>query len=85
MIPGSRGPFVLVPSRGLLEPSEDTEPVAAAVDSADIRGLGTTVQVSGSVQYEKWNYPVLDPSVRSNVTTSIEVSFWPRNWGLQNH
>ena len=46
--------------------------------------LGSTVQVSGSVQYEKWNYPVLDPLPRSNVTTSVEVSFWPRHWGGQN-
>ena len=45
--------------------------------------LGATVRVSGSVQYEKWNYPVLDPLPRSNVTTSVELSFWPRHWGVQ--
>jgi membrane-associated phospholipid phosphatase len=63
-------------------------PQGATLNNGGVRGdfwLGTTVQVSGSVQYEKWNYPVLDPLARSNVTTSIEVSFWPRNWGLQNH
>jgi hypothetical protein len=42
----SRVPFVFVPSWGLLEPSEEAEPVTATVDHADIRGLGTTVQVS---------------------------------------
>jgi membrane-associated phospholipid phosphatase len=42
--------------------------------------LGTTVMLSGSVQYEKWNYPVLDPLSRSNVTTSIQLTFWPRSW-----
>jgi hypothetical protein len=42
--------------------------------------LGSKVMVSGSVQYEKWNYPVLDPLPRSNVATSIELSFWPRPW-----
>jgi membrane-associated phospholipid phosphatase len=42
--------------------------------------LGSTVMLSGSVQYEKWNYPVLDPLPRSNVATSVEVSFWPRSW-----
>ncbi len=46
MTPGSRVPFVFVPSWGLLEPPEETEPVTATVDHADIRGLGTTVQVS---------------------------------------
>src|SRR5882762_10891384 len=42
--------------------------------------LGTAVMLSGSVQYEKWNYPVLDPLPRSNVTTSIQFTFWPRSW-----
>jgi len=42
--------------------------------------LNSTLKVSGSVQYEKWNYPVLDPLPRSNVTTSLELSFWPRSW-----
>jgi len=42
--------------------------------------LGRAVMLSGSVQYEKWNYPVLDPLPRSNVTTSIQFTFWPRAW-----
>jgi hypothetical protein len=42
--------------------------------------LNSTLKFSGSVQYEKWNYPVLDPLPRSNVTTSVELSFWPRSW-----
>ena len=45
--------------------------------------LGPTTRLSGSVQYEMWNFPILDPLVRSNVTMSVEVSFWPRHWGLQ--
>ncbi len=47
--------------------------------------LGQTTKLSASVQYEKWNFPILDPLVRSNVTTSVELSFWPRHWGLQAH
>src|SRR5712664_2098407 len=31
--------------------------------------LNSTLMFSGSVQYEKWNYPLLDPLPRSNVTT----------------
>ncbi len=42
--------------------------------------LGATLMLSGSVQYEKWNYPVLDPLQRSNVATSIQLTFWPRSW-----
>jgi membrane-associated phospholipid phosphatase len=42
--------------------------------------LNTTLKFSGSVQYEKWNFPVLNPLAKSNVSTSIELSFWPRPW-----
>jgi len=42
--------------------------------------LGATLSVSGSLQYENWNYPVLDPLPRSNVTTSVELTFWPHPW-----
>jgi hypothetical protein len=41
--------------------------------------LNSTLKISGSVQYENWNYPVLDPLTKSNVTTSVELSFWPRS------
>ena len=42
--------------------------------------LSSTLMFSGSVQYEKWNFPALDPLPRSNVTTSIELSLWPHQW-----
>jgi membrane-associated phospholipid phosphatase len=41
--------------------------------------VGTAVMLSGSVQYEKWNYPLLDSLPRSNVATTLELSFWPRS------
>jgi len=47
--------------------------------------LGQAVRLSGSVQYEKWQIPVLDSSARSNVTASFEVGFWPRDWRLHAH
>lgn len=47
--------------------------------------LNNTLSVSGAVQYEKWNFPLLDPAPRSNVTTSIELSFWPRHWNFSVH
>ena len=42
--------------------------------------LRPDVTVSGSVQYEKWNYPLLAPGVQSNVATSLQLTFWPRTW-----
>ena len=39
--------------------------------------LGKTVEMSGSVQYEKWNFPLLASGAKSNVTTSLQFTFWP--------
>lgn len=36
--------------------------------------------LSGSVQYEKWNYPLLAPEVKSNWATSVGFTFWPHLW-----
>jgi hypothetical protein len=38
------------------------------------------LSLSSSVQYEKWNFPVLSPRAQSNLTTSFQFTFWPR-WG----
>ena len=35
--------------------------------------------LSGSVQYEGWQFPVLKPGRRANVTATVQLSFWP-NW-----
>jgi membrane-associated phospholipid phosphatase len=46
--------------------------------------LTDSVMLAGSLQYEKWAYPVLDPSPRSNVVTSIGLTFQPqlrKPWG----
>lgn len=40
--------------------------------------LGRTVGLSGYVQYESWNFPVLSLSAKSNITTSVQLTFWPR-------
>ena len=42
--------------------------------------LKPAVTLSGSVQYEKWNYPLLDPEVKSNWATSVGFTFWPHLW-----
>jgi membrane-associated phospholipid phosphatase len=36
--------------------------------------------VSASVQYEAWNYPVISPTKQSNVTTSVQLTFWPKGF-----
>jgi len=35
------------------------------------------VSVTASMQYEKWNFPVLSPARETDVTTSVELTYWP--------
>jgi membrane-associated phospholipid phosphatase len=49
----------------------------------DFRGgadmmLGHSVSLSGFVQYENWHFPVLAASNKSNITTSVQLTFWPK-------
>ncbi len=37
--------------------------------------------LSAYVQYENWLVPVLAPQAKNNVTTAMQVTFWPRHWG----
>ena len=40
--------------------------------------LRPTVSFSGSIQYEKWNLSILAPGPQSNVTASLQLTYWPR-------
>jgi len=42
--------------------------------------LNAATELSGAVQYEKWNIPVLAPGAQSNVTISLQFTYWPRQW-----
>jgi hypothetical protein len=42
--------------------------------------LNRKIEVSGSMQYEKWNFPILAPAPQSNVTAAFQLTFWPRSW-----
>ncbi|HSZ02835.1 MAG TPA: capsule assembly Wzi family protein [Terriglobales bacterium] len=44
--------------------------------------LGPAVSVSGLVQYEQWRFPVLNPTRQSDVTASVQLTFYPR-WHIQ--
>jgi len=37
----------------------------------------STLSLSGSVQYETWDFPVISPTRQTDVTTSFELTFWP--------
>ncbi len=36
--------------------------------------------LSAGVQYETWNFPVIAPTKQSNVSSSIQLSFWPKSF-----
>jgi hypothetical protein len=36
------------------------------------------VEVTASLQYERWNFPELNPGPRSNVSTTIGIRVWPK-------
>ena len=38
------------------------------------------LSVSGSLQYEKWNAPLLASTPQTNWTSTIEIAFWPKAW-----
>jgi hypothetical protein len=40
------------------------------------------VNVTGMLQYEKWNYPLLAPVPQTNWTTSVGINFYPRGLSL---
>ena len=41
--------------------------------------LRSDVSISGLVQYEMWNFPVLASGAQSNVSASLQISYWPRS------
>jgi hypothetical protein len=40
--------------------------------------LGRDLSVSGLFQYEQWRFPVLNPARQSDVTASLQLTFYPR-------
>jgi membrane-associated phospholipid phosphatase len=58
-------------------------PQGGTVNDAGVRAevqLNATTALSGWVQYEKWNIPMLATAPHSNVTSSLQLTFWPKKW-----
>ena len=56
-------------------------PNGGTLADADIRAecwVRSDFSLSASVQYEEWNFPVIASTRQSNVTTSVQLSFWPK-------
>ena len=39
--------------------------------------LTHTVGISGFIQHETWNFPVLSPTAQSDTTATVQLTFWP--------
>lgn len=62
--------------------SHEFIPNGGTLADADVRAEfwpRSSFSVSASVQYEVWNFPVIASTRQSNVTSSIQLSFWPRS------
>lgn len=46
--------------------------------------IGSALSLTGFVQYENWLVPVLAPRAKNNVTTALQMTFWPQTWGRRN-
>jgi membrane-associated phospholipid phosphatase len=58
-------------------------PQGGSVNDAAVKAdiwLNQRTQLSGSMQYEKWDFPILAPAPQSNVTASFQFTFWPGPW-----
>jgi hypothetical protein len=58
-------------------------PQGGTVNDAGVRAdvwLNRRTELVGSIQYEKWNFPILAAVPQSNVTASFQFTFWPRPW-----
>lgn len=42
--------------------------------------LRKEVELLTNFQYERWNVPVLAPNQKSDFVTSIQLTFWPKEW-----
>lgn len=42
--------------------------------------LRDDLSVSGAIQYERWLYPIITPGAQTNVTSSLQLVFWPQSW-----
>ena len=42
--------------------------------------LRDDLSVSGTIQYERWLFPIITSASQTNVTTSMQLTFWPQSW-----
>jgi membrane-associated phospholipid phosphatase len=64
-----------------LKVSHEFIPQGGTQADASVRAdfwVKSTFSLSAAVQYEAWTYPVIAPTRQSDVTSLIQISFWPK-------
>jgi membrane-associated phospholipid phosphatase len=67
--------------------SRELVPSGGTLTDAGVRAdfwASPNFSVSGSFQYEAWTFPVLAPTRQRDLTTSVQVTFWPRLRGTKS-
>lgn len=65
--------------------AKDFIPEGETFNSYAVRGtfrLRPELEVVSLLQYDRWKAPVLANGLQSNVTTSVQFTFWPKSWSL---
>lgn len=60
--------------------SRDFIPGGGTVNDASVQAdflMRRELGLSTRVQYEHWNYPILTPQPQSNVSVSVQMTYWP--------
>jgi membrane-associated phospholipid phosphatase len=60
--------------------SSDFIPGGGTLNDASVQAdflAGHEFGVSSRVQYEHWNYPILAPQPQTNVSVSVQMTYWP--------
>lgn len=63
--------------------SQEFIPGGGTLNDAGIRAelwMKANFSVSGFLQYELWNYPILARGSHSVVTSSLQLTYWPHGW-----
>jgi hypothetical protein len=52
-------------------------------NAADVSGsvgwiILSHLELGASLQYERWNFPELNPGPRNNISTAFEIRLWPK-------
>src|SRR6266849_6156149 len=61
--------------------SSDFIPGGGTLNDASVQAdflLGRELEVASRVQYEHWNYPILAAQPQTNISVSVQMTYWPQ-------